>query len=121
LASLAGLVAAVLLAQSGHYTLVSHVVCAHGELVHGDDGHDHAPAAVEKRGEPGPVEAGAPAAEDDHHHCVAVVPPALSCELPVAVAHELRLERVLSPPARSASRASRRWLLAPKTSPPSFG
>jgi hypothetical protein len=129
LAFLAAVAAVLFLAQTGHFTLVRHFVCAHGELVHGKLAHgelahgagrhhDHHSAAAHRGGSKSAEVAASAGDQDDHDHCVAVVPPALVGEAALSAppAVELRASPIAA--LESATLSARRWLLAPKTSPP---
>ncbi len=129
--------------QLAHWTLVSHELCAaHGELVHGDGEHDAHGASTQPQGAQNDHGASAdqrrdaldqrsPAADndavgtsddDDHDHCSTFVDPAER----TAMAAPIGSPDVLAHAAPSTAPVTpvittRRYLLAPKTSPPVAG
>lgn len=99
------------LAPAGHYVLAGHEVCGdHGELVHvGQDDHDH-----DADDDPG--------RESEHDHCApgtfALTTATLHVHAPTAEPARQELIVAAAPRAEAPLRASARYRLAPKGSPP---
>lgn len=109
-------------AELGHWALLSHSVCAaHGEIVHGDEAHAHGHAAAELGDEDERSDTLATSGDDDddHEHCGAVTHEAHACSVQEPVlAERLAWHPAAWRPVPSHLVATRRFLLAPKTSPP---
>lgn len=105
-------------ANVGHLTLVPHAVCSdHGQLVHVGDAHGTHAAAPDhaSRGQSITADGG----DHGHEHCwAAAAEVTLTLSAGCAVACLLSWSVTAWRPTPRAAAYARRYLLAPKTSPP---
>jgi hypothetical protein len=99
------------LAPVGHYELAGHEVCGdHGELVHTGAGHDDHGSEHH------------PGDDSEHEHCApgtfALTTATLHVRAPIAEPMRQELVTAAAAPAEAPLRASARYRLAPKGSPP---
>lgn len=109
------------LANVGHLTLVPHELCGdHGQLIHVDDTHGEAHAPIERGGvRHTGVDAG-DGGDHSHDHCwAAAADVALSLSASSVVASVIVWSVTSRHPTPRVAADTRRFLLAPKTSPPS--
>lgn len=112
---------ASMLSQIGHFMLVRHSLCEHGDIVHVEGGaREVASSAREERGREPVATQGAAAHEGEHEHCDGN---ALRCRVDAAPPFALdALLLTFAPepvtPERAEVRAVDALALAPKSSPP---